>query len=132
MKKIFLSFLLVMVGISHTLAQGLDANVEQRLKDFFTQYETSYANIGKCKLGRYEVNHNQKKLDVYASSSFGYQPFTPENTEAIYRLLKQSLTRPCKLLRYNHLCRWKIHRRPGSQLSEKETGQKPLMATDRL
>ena len=56
MKKIFLSFLLVMVGISHTLAQGLDANVEQRLKDFFTQYETSYANIGKCKLDRYEVN----------------------------------------------------------------------------
>ena len=75
MKKIFLSFLLVMAGISHTLAQGLDGNVEQRLKDFFTQYETSYANIGKCKLGRYEVNHNQKKLDVYASSSFGYQPF---------------------------------------------------------
>lgn len=94
MKKIFLSFLLVMVGISHTLAQGLDANVEQRLKDFFTQYETSYANIGKCKLDRYEVNHNQKKLDVYASSSFGYQPFTPENTEAIYRLLKQSLPGP--------------------------------------
>ena len=50
MKKIFLSFLLVMVGISHTLAQGLDANVEQRLKDFFTQYETSYANIGKCQI----------------------------------------------------------------------------------
>lgn len=94
MKKIFLSFLLVMVGISHTLAQGLDANVEQRLKDFFTQYETSYANIGKCKLDRYEVNHNQKKLDVYASPSFGYQPFTPENTEAIYRLLKQSLPGP--------------------------------------
>ena len=42
MKKIFLSFLLVMAGISHTLAQGLDGNVEQRLKDFFTRYETSY------------------------------------------------------------------------------------------
>ena len=40
MKKIFLSFLLVMAGISHTLAQGLDGNVEQRLKDFFTRYET--------------------------------------------------------------------------------------------
>ena len=65
MKKIFLSFLLVMAGISHTLAQGLDANVEQRLKDFFTQYETSYANIGKCKLDRYEVNHNQKKGWTY-------------------------------------------------------------------
>ena len=58
MKKIFLSFLLVMAGISHTLAQGLDGNVEQRLKDFFTRYETSYANIGKCKLDCYEVNHD--------------------------------------------------------------------------
>ncbi len=52
MKKIFLSFLLVMAGISHTLAQGLDGNVEQRLKDFFTRYETSYANIGKCTMGK--------------------------------------------------------------------------------
>ncbi len=76
MKKIFLSFLLVMAGISHTLAQGLDGNVEQRLKDFFTRYETSYANIGKCKLDRYEVNHDKKRLNVYASPSFGYQPFT--------------------------------------------------------
>lgn len=78
MKKIFLSFLLVMAGISHTLAQGLDGNVEQRLKDFFTRYETSYANIGKCKLDRYEVNHDKKRLNVYASPSFGYQPFTPK------------------------------------------------------
>ena len=31
---------------SPTLAQGLDANVEQRLKDFFTQYETSYGTEG--------------------------------------------------------------------------------------
>ena len=62
MKKIFLSFLLVMAGISHTLAQGLDGNVEQRLKDFFTRYETSYANIGKCKLDRYEVNHDKKRI----------------------------------------------------------------------
>ena len=94
MKKIFLSFLLVMAGISHTLAQGLDGNVEQRLKDFFTRYETSYANIGKCKLDRDEVNHDKKRLNVYASPSFGYQPFTPEKTEAIYRLLRQSLPGP--------------------------------------
>lgn len=94
MKKIFLSFLLLLAGTLCTLAQGLDANVEQRLKDFFSNYETSYANIGKCKLDRYEVNHNKKELKVYAGNSFGYQPFTPENTEAIYRLLKQSLPGP--------------------------------------
>ena len=35
-----------------------------------------------------------KRLNVYASPSFGYQPFTPEKTEAIYRLLRQSLPGP--------------------------------------
>lgn len=94
MKKIFLSLLLLIAGIFYASAQGLDANVEQRLKDFFTNYETVYANIGRCKLDRYEVNHTKKELNVYASASFGYQPFTPENTEAIYRLLKQSLPGP--------------------------------------
>lgn len=87
MKKIFLSFLLVMAGISHTLAQGLDGNVEQRLKDFFTRYETSYANIGKCKLDRYEVNHDKKRLEcicqpqlrlptVYPRKDRSYLPVT--------------------------------------------------------
>lgn len=36
MKKIFLLFLLIMAGILYMPAQVLDANVEQRLKDFFT------------------------------------------------------------------------------------------------
>ena len=75
-------------------AQEPDRNVEQRLKDFFTNFETSYANIGKCRLDRYELNHSKKALHVYANANFGYQPFTPENTEAIYRLLKQSLPGP--------------------------------------
>lgn len=94
MKKIFLSLLLLITGALSIAAQGLDANVEQRLKDFFTNYETSYAHIGKCKLERYEVNHTKRELKVYPGNSFGYQPFTPENTEAIYRLLKQSLPGP--------------------------------------
>ena len=94
MKRTVMSLLLLMTGILCAPAQGLDANVKQRLETFFTRYETSYANIGKCKLERYEINHNQKELNVYAGGSFGYQPFTPENTEAIYRLLKQSLPGP--------------------------------------
>lgn len=94
MKKTVLFFLFLMTSILCSQAQRLDANVEQRLKDFFTNYETSYANIGKCTLDRYEVNHNKRVLNVYAGKSFGYQPFTPENTEAIYRLLKQSLPGP--------------------------------------
>ena len=67
---------------------------EQRLKDFFTSYETSYARIGKCELERFEVEHEKKVLRVYANPAFGYQPFTEENVSAIYRLLKQSLPGP--------------------------------------
>lgn len=94
LKRTAIPFLCLMASLLQAPAQGLDANVEQRLKGFFTQYETSYAHIGKCKLERYEVDHAQKKLDVYAGPAFGCQPFTPENTEAIYRLLKQSLPGP--------------------------------------
>lgn len=94
MKKIVIFFLFLTTGLLGSPAQGLDANVEQRLKQFFTDYETSYADIGKCKLDRYEINHKRKTLTVYAGKNFGYQPFTPENTEAIYRLLKQSLPGP--------------------------------------
>lgn len=99
MKRTILSILLLAAGILHSPAQGLDANVEQRLKDFFIRYETSYARIGSCKLDRYEIDHDKKKLDIYASPSFGYQPFTPENTEAIYRQLKQSLPGPVNYYR---------------------------------
>ena len=75
-------------------AQTPDKNVEERLTEFFTTYQTSYANIGTCKLEGYTLNHEGKKLDVYASPSFGYQPFTPENIKHIYRLMKQSLPEP--------------------------------------
>lgn len=61
---------------------------------FFTSYETSYARIGKCRLERFEVEHEKKVLRVYANPAFGYQPFTEENVSAIYRLLKQSLPGP--------------------------------------
>ena len=64
MKKIFLSFLLVMAGISHTLAQGLDGNVEQRLKDFFTRYETSYANIGIMKRVSHRLRNRKNRKNA--------------------------------------------------------------------
>lgn len=99
---------LLLIGLCYTLyptplaaqrrnassGQRLDANVEQRLKDFFTQYETENARIGTCRLERFEVDHARKKLRVYANPNFGYQPFTPENVKGIYRLLKQSLPGP--------------------------------------
>ena len=40
------SFLFLAVSTFWISAQEPDRNVEQRLKDFFTNFETSYANIG--------------------------------------------------------------------------------------
>ena len=94
MKKIFLSFIILVCMCLDASAQALDTNVEERLKQFFQTYQTSYANIGTCKLNSFTIDHNRKKLTVYASPSFGYQPFTLENTAHIYRLLKQHLPGP--------------------------------------
>lgn len=60
-KKIITSFLFLAVSTFWISAQEPDRNVEQRLKDFFTNFETSYANIGKCRLDRYELNHSKKR-----------------------------------------------------------------------
>ena len=75
-------------------AQSLEKNVEKRLEAFFTNYQTSYADIGKCGLDRFSIDHQQKTLYIYANDAFGYQPFTEENTIAIYRQLKQLLPGP--------------------------------------
>ena len=78
--------------------QSLEQTTEQRLKDFFTSYETSYARIGKCKLERFEVEHEKKVLRVYANPAFGYQPFV----EAV-------ATRTGELLYLAGVCRWQAH-----------------------
>lgn len=75
-------------------AQSLDNTVKQRLTDFFKNYQTSYADIGTCKLDHFVIDHEKRTLQVYTSPSFGYQPFTEETTSAIYRLITQSLPGP--------------------------------------
>ena len=94
MKRPLLTLLIISLCNIYTLAQSLEKNVEDRLKHFFSNYQTSYANIGSCDLESYTVDHEQRKLTIYTSKSFGYQPFTPETTNHIYRLLKQSLPGP--------------------------------------
>lgn len=95
MKQIILVYTFLLFWMAGSLhAQSLEKNIEQRLTDYFTNYQTSYANIGKCKLDHFTVDHEHKILQVYANDNFGYQPFTEENTQAIYRSLKQLLPGP--------------------------------------
>lgn len=95
MKRLYLTlFICLSWAIGILQAQSLEKNIEDRLREFFTNYETSYANIGKSRLDKFVVDHNKKRLDIYANKNFGYQPFTEENTTAIYRSLKQLLPGP--------------------------------------
>ena len=95
MKRLYLTLFIFLAGAAGSLqAQSLEKNIEKRLNEFFSNYETSYANIGKSRLDKFVIDHEQKKLDIYANSNFGYQPFTEENTTAIYRSLKQLLPGP--------------------------------------
>ena len=91
MKRLYLTlFICLSWAIGILQAQSLEKNIEDRLREFFTNYETSYANIGKSRLDKFVVDHDKKRLDIYANKNFGYQPFTEENTTAIYRSLKQT------------------------------------------
>ena len=80
-------------------AQSLENNVQQRLSDFFSNYQTSYAHIGTCRLDNVEINHEEKAVSIYANPTFGYQPFTEENVQAIYRSIKQVLPGPVNYYR---------------------------------
>lgn len=93
MKQI-LSILALYICISHLQAQVLDTTIQERLNNYFINYQTSNANIGTCKLDSFKVNHVQKMLHVYPSVHFGYQPFTSEICTHIYRTLKQNLPGP--------------------------------------
>ena len=93
MKKYLLS-LGILASTFGLQAQGLDGNVEERLTRFFTEYQPAQARIGTCKLDSFALDHQRRKLDIYPSVSFGYQPFAPENVEQIYGHLKKHLPGP--------------------------------------
>ena len=94
MNRYLLFFLLAMGPFLTTSGQGLDRNVQERLHQYFNEYKHPQVNFGACKLDSFVLNHQQRKLDIYPSVSFGYQPFTPESVEQIYGHLKNFLPGP--------------------------------------
>lgn len=92
-KKILLLISLVCI-LPNTYGQALDNNVKQRLEQFFREYTSSYVDFGKSKLEKFEVDHHNRTLKIYADKRFAYQPFREENTQAIYRHISQILPGP--------------------------------------
>ena len=93
MKKLLALFIALSTSIC-SFAQGLEGNVEERLKQYFTEYKHPTTHFGTCELESYAIDHDRRKLDIYPSKSFGYQPFTPESVEQIYDYLKGYLPGP--------------------------------------
>ena len=93
MKRIVLLLTIILYG-SSLFAQDIEANIQDRLQSFFREYTTTTVNMGTCKLDSFRINHQKKKLLIYADEKFSYQPFRPETVDAIYRYLKQILPGP--------------------------------------
>ena len=65
MKRFFLAYICLLLCVSGNLpAQSLEKNIEQRLTDYFINYQTSYANIGTCKLDHFTVDHEHKYMPM--------------------------------------------------------------------
>lgn len=94
MKKIYVLILFLCLGMENIFAQDVEKNVEERLKEFFDNYKPSSANIGKTRLKSFDIDFERKKLAIYASESFAYQPFLPEIVDGIYRQLGKILPGP--------------------------------------
>ena len=94
MYRYLLSFICASCFCISSVAQGLERNVDERLKKFFAEYTPASARIGLCKLDSFILDHDRRKLSVYPSTTFGYQPFTPENVAQIYGQLKDILPGP--------------------------------------
>lgn len=94
-KRILLAICCCSFALNGKLAaQDTEANVQDRLQSFFREYTTTTVNIGTCKLDSFRINHQKKKLTIYADDKFSYQPFRHETVDAIYRYLKQVLPGP--------------------------------------
>lgn len=88
----FLFFLFTGVTLVHS--QALEQTVELRLREFFENYSTYQANIGKCKLKSIDIRHDKRKLIIHANDNFAYQPFVRETIDNIYRRIAEVLPGP--------------------------------------
>lgn len=84
----------ILAGPAKLGAQDLEANVQARLQQYFSDYVTATVNIGTCKLDSFRIDHQRKRIAIYPGEKFAYQPFRPETVEGIYRYLKQTLPGP--------------------------------------
>ena len=83
----FLSLALTLSSLS--FAQSLEQDLQKSLSHFFHNYKSTNVDIGRSKLEKFHLDKQSKTLTVYADERFAFQPFREQNTQAIYRHVKQ-------------------------------------------
>ena len=78
MKKIIVFLLCLTMGINLLFAQDIERNIKERLTDYFAKY-TATAKISTPKLNSFDIDYDRRTIQIYASESFAYQPFLPED-----------------------------------------------------
>lgn len=71
-------------------------SVKERLSNYFETYTPASANTGSCKLKSVDIDFEGRKLSIYASESFAYQPFVPETVDEIYHQIEELLPGPVR------------------------------------
>lgn len=96
MRKLTLLLLSLLIGTEILLAQDIERNIKERLTDFFSSYVPVSTKINTSKLQDLSIDYDRKKIAVYATESFAYQPFVPETVEAIYQQIQNLLPGPVR------------------------------------
>lgn len=96
MKKLTLLTLFLFLGITITNAQDIEKNVKERLTNYFGSYTPASAKISTPKLKSFDIDFDRKKLAIYVTENFAYQPFVPETVDDIYQQVKELLPGPVR------------------------------------
>lgn len=96
MRKLYLLLYLLIAASQLLSAQAIEKNVEERLADYFSSYTSVFAKINPPSLKSVAIDFDRKRLTIYASESFAYQPFRPETVEEIYKEIENLLPGPVR------------------------------------
>lgn len=99
MKKLCIFLLLLFAATGILFAQEIEKSVKERLSNYFETYTPASANTGSCKLKSVDIDFEGRKLSIYASESFAYQPFVPETVDEIYHQIEELLPGPVRFFR---------------------------------
>lgn len=119
MKKLCIFLLLLFAATGILFAQEIEKSVKERLSNYFETYTPASANTGSCKLKSVDIDFEGRKLSIYASESFAYQPFVPETVDEIYHQIEELLPGPVRFPNYN-LCQQPTYRGVDSQFLSRE------------